>query len=497
MPYRLAGHNTLVLYGQIAQLNLLLKVLAQKVRLPNLVSNVREGNSLISGAEEELREYFGKNWQGKKPFNWTEAFKNVMDEGGFDVVIGNPPWGGDIDRDLEYFHAKYPATTREHTDSFKLFIEVSLRLARSGGLVSLIVPNTLLRQRRLKDVRSLLMQHQILAIVDLGENVFKGVTAPSCIFVVKKGKPTDSHHVRITDLSALPVDARIDALSTDTNLGNTYEQRRFLDNLDLEFVAILGRHDVPVVPLGEFDEFTCKDAGINYQRLNVGMQEKGKSDLADRLLYEGKRQRKQDKMYWKGSDIDRYWIAESTQRYCRPDFDAFIRPNEVVRLNRDVYQTVPKVLLRQTADHIIATIDYRGVWFGRSIIAILPERESDYGIEYLLGLLNSSYFKWLYQQLVHETGRVFAQVKLSKIEQLPIRSIAFDNPKEKKMHDSLVALVDKILDLNNKLSPIRDTPCNERDELLAQIEQTDKQIDDLVNDLYELTEEEKILSKSI
>ena len=63
------------------------------------------------------------------------------------------------------------------------------------------------------------------------------------------------------------------------------------------------------------------------------MQDKGKSNLADRLLYEGKRKQSGDKMYWKGADIDRYWIADSTARFCRPNYRQFILPNEVVRLN--------------------------------------------------------------------------------------------------------------------------------------------------------------------
>jgi hypothetical protein len=59
------------------------------------------------------------------------------------------------------------------------------------------------------------------------------------------------------------------------------------------------------------------------------------------------------------------------------------------------------------------------------------------------------------------------------------------------MHDDLVALVDKMLELNRRLSPIRNTPCNEHDELLREIERTDKEIDNLVYDLYGLTEEER------
>ena len=476
---------------EITRLNLLLRTLTAKGKLPYLSNNIREGNSLISGTEEELKGYFGDEWREKKPFNWKKEFKDIVADGGFDIVIGNPPWGGDIDKDLAYFHARYPATTQEHTDSFKLFIETNLRLVCNGGLVAMIVPNTLLRQRRLRDARSLLLQNQILALVDLGEDVFEGVVAPSCIFVVRKGKPADGHCVVTLDLSKLPIETKIDALRHDAKLGSVCEQRMFLENTDLEFVSMPKKYTVPVVPIGDLDEIVCKDAGINYQRVNVGMQEKGKSDLADRLLYEGKRQRKLDKMYWKGADIDRYWIADSTLQYCRPDFDDFIRPNEVIRLNDDVYSAVPKILLRQTADHIIATIDYRGVWFGRSIIAILPARKSGYKIEYFLGLLNSRYFEWFYRKLVHETHRVFAQVKLSKIKQLPIRRIDFDSPTDKKMHDALVALVDRMLKLNKHLAPIRDKYCNERDELLRDIERTDKEIDDIVYDLYGLTEEER------
>lgn len=475
---------------EIARLNLLLRALARREVLPSLADNVRQGNSLISGTEEELASYFGDKWREKKPFNWKQEFEDVIANGGFDVVIGNPPWGGNIDRDLGYFHAKYPATTKEHTDSFKLFIEASLRLVRNGGFVSLIVPNILLRQRRLRDVRALLLQNQILALVDLGEDVFKGVTAPSCIFVVRKGAPANDHRVLVFDLSKLPVEQKMDALRNELEFAVGCKQQTFLDNTDLEFVSMAKKYTVPAVPVGDFDEVVCRDAGINYQRVNVGMQEKGKTDLADRLLYEGKRQREQDKMYWKGTDIDRYWIAESTSRYCRPDFNAFIRPNEVIRLNEDVYRAVPKILLRQTADHIRATIDYQGVWFGRSIITILPTCKSDYKVEYFLGLLNSRYFAWLYHRLVHETGRVFAQVKLSKIKQLPVRRIDFDNHNEKKMHDDLVALVNKMLELNKELTVLSQFQTEERQAIEKRIQHTDEQIDKLVYKLYGLNENE-------
>ncbi|MBI4992944.1 MAG: N-6 DNA methylase [Candidatus Magasanikbacteria bacterium] len=95
---------------ELARLNLLLDALDTKAKLPNLAKNIKNGNSLISGTENELKKYFGENWRDKKPFNWQEEFPEVLRQGGFDVIVGNPPWGANIDKDVEYLEdycAKY------------------------------------------------------------------------------------------------------------------------------------------------------------------------------------------------------------------------------------------------------------------------------------------------------------------------------------------------------------------------------------------------------
>jgi hypothetical protein len=452
---------------EVTKLSLLLKVLEGETEetlgqqltlwreraLPDLGDNVKCGNSLI-GPEYFSSQLLPDEAEIRRinPFDWETGFPEVIAAGGFDVVIGNPPWGGDIDKQLDYFHSKYPATTQEHTDSFKLFIEGNVRLVRDGALVAMIVPNTLLRQRRIKDVRTFMLQNRILAVVDLGEDVFTGVVAPSCIFVLEKRQPAKNHQVQILNLSKVPNVEKARLFESGGYTELFVDQRAFQNNADLEFMTPLQRLAVPAVSLGNFSGLRCRDAGINYQRVNVGMQEKGKSDLSKRLLYTGKRHKAEDKMYWKGADINRYWIEDATERFCRPNCQDFIRPNEVVRLNEQVFNAAPKILLRQTADHIIATIDYKGVWFGRSVIAILPALQSSYRIEYFLGLLNSQYFRSLYNQIVQEKGRVFAQVKLSKIKQLPIPTINFDDPTDVARHDTMVALVERMLALHQKLA---------------------------------------------
>jgi len=488
---------------EVTKLSLLLKVLegesdetlkrqlsfVRERALPDLGNNIKCGNSLIGTdyfSEQLLPD--DEEMHRVNPFDWESEFSQIIKTGGFDAVIGNPPWGGDIDKQLSYLHAKYPESTQEHTDSFKLFIEGGLRLTRDKGVLSMIAPNTLLRQRRIRDVRSLMLQNQIIALVDLGEEVFDRVVAPSCIFVIEKAPCGRAHKVQTLNLGKLTNAEKAAYFEKNGHAGMLVEQSTFSDNADLEFAATTKRFRVPVIALGKLKDFECKDAGINYQRVRVGMQEKGKSDLSERLLYEGNRRKASDQMYWKGSDIDRYRIAESTTRFCRTNYKGFIRPNEVVHLGENIYKVTPKILLRQTADHIIAVLDQKGVWFGRSIIAIVPSISTKYRTEYLLGLLNSKYLCSLYHELAHETGRVFAQVKLAKLKQLPIRSINFSNPQEKSKHDKMVALVERMMGLHQRLAKTK----GEADKLPLhrQIHATDREIDRLVYDLYELTEEE-------
>jgi type I restriction-modification system DNA methylase subunit len=487
---------------EVAKLSLYIKILegenqeslqnlhSPQHALPNLGENIKCGNSLIgTDYYDNSRSPSIEQLTHINPFDWNNEFLDIMEAGGFDAVIGNPPWGGDIDKELSYFHKKYPATTKEHTDSFKLFIEKAIILGCDKSLISMIIPNTLLRQNRLKDARELILTQSIISLIDLGEDVFKGVIAPSCIIVINKQAPNNNHKTICANLSQVTATEKGGKLDNIQPFSSSQKQSDFKSNVDFEFCQSFNPSRVSTIPIGNFDGLECKDAGINYQRVGVGMLEKGKSDLADRLLYEGERQKPQDQMYWKGTDIDRYWIAKNTNRFCRTNYKDFIRLNEVVRLNKEVYGIAPKILVRQTADHIIAAIDYNGVWFGRSILTLVPAKiDTSYKLEYFLGLLNSKYFEWLYNALVQEKHRVFAQVKLSKVSQLPIRLIDFNNHNDKIKHDNIVVQVRKMMNLVKQLKNAN----VEHEKILfkRQIEVTERLINNLVYDLYDLSPEE-------
>jgi len=488
---------------EVTKLSLLLKVLeganAAEVQgelalrhhaLPDLSDNIKCGNSLVGpDIRKQFPDLAAEELERINPFDWQAEFKDVFKQGGFDAVIGNPPWGADIDNEMLYFHAKYPKSTTQHTNSYKLFVDLACGLTKPAGLASMIIPNSLLRQPRTVDVRKLLLERTLIVVVDLGEDVFVNVEQPTCIFVVRNEKPTGESAFDVRDLHAVVPAEKASRLTDSTFLNTIRSYSEVSASVDLEFIRDSVRIVEHGMQLGDLSDFKLKDAGINYQRTNVGMRVKGNSDLSDRLLYEGKRQKKTDKMYWKGSDINRFSIEQETERFCRTNLKDFVKENEVVHLSAKVYDTAPKILIRQTADRIIATIDYQGIWFGRSVIAVVPvPNNPSHAAEYLLGLLNSTYLNTVYQGIVREKGRVFAQVKLGKIKQLPIRTINFKDETDKSRHDKMVKLVERMLELN-KLLPEQKTP-GAREKMERQIAATDREIDELVYELYGLTAEE-------
>jgi len=193
--------------------------------------------------------------------------------------------------------------------------------------------------------------------------------------------------------------------------------------------------------------------------------------------------------YIRGSDINRYctqwdpshWISYG-QWLAEP------RKSEN-------FDSKEKIIIRQTGDSLIATLDQEQFLCLNNTHTI-NLKNTRYDLRYILALINSHLMNCYYQSLNPEKGEALAEVKATNVKQLPIRRIDFDNPKDKKIHDDLVALVDKMLELNKQLAPIRNTPSSERDELVSEIERADAEIDQKVYELYGLTEEERQVIES-
>ncbi|NCS99866.1 hypothetical protein GW765_02695, partial [Candidatus Parcubacteria bacterium] len=144
-----------------------------------------------------------------------------------------------------------------------------------------------------------------------------------------------------------------------------------------------------------------------------------------------------------------------------------------------------KIVWRQTADTIYATImDFTG-YFGKTIHAglIRPEYEKKFSYEYALAIFNSKYINFIYRQKVLETGKVFPQVKLKYLRDLPF--VVGTKSQQKK----IIELVKKMLALNKEFRQIIENSDQWR-KLKDEIIKIDKKIDEEVYKLYRLGEED-------
>jgi hypothetical protein len=159
----------------------------------------------------------------------------------------------------------------------------------------------------------------------------------------------------------------------------------------------------------------------------------------------------------------------------------------------------PKIMLPDISYSPKAYYDSDAYYCLKTIYIILKNNNMPYNLMYITGIINSKMMEFFFRSRfssMHMQGG-YLRFRKQFIERLPICQIDFDNPTQKAMHDKLVSLVEKMLKFNKKLSPIRDVFSHEKDELVKEIEKIDKEIDNLVYTLYDLTEEEiKIIEGS-
>jgi type I restriction-modification system DNA methylase subunit len=169
---------------EIAKLSLWLRTAQPNRKLNDLNNNIKCGNSLIDNPAVA----------GDKAFNWHEAFPQVFEKGGFDVVIGNPPYVqlqsmGEMSETLK--NCGYE-TFDKGADLYCIFTERGYNLLKKGGLQSFIMPNKWMLVAYGKPLRQFLSKTGLLQVLNFGDiQFFEGAATIVCIFVSQKSEPLD------------------------------------------------------------------------------------------------------------------------------------------------------------------------------------------------------------------------------------------------------------------------------------------------------------------
>ena len=198
---------------EIARLNLWLIGLNSRVSLPDLSANILVGNSLLDPAVQAdsatLQLFFGADWQQRKPILWKNAFPQQMAAGGFDIIVGNPPYvriQNMKDQLEKKFYAEYFGAATGGFDLSVAFVEMALKLLKPGGVVGLIVSNALLRSNYAEHLRRRLTQDGVVKhVVDFTDQlVFRGIGAYTCLMFLQKPGPSSPKATSIFSLKSIP-----------------------------------------------------------------------------------------------------------------------------------------------------------------------------------------------------------------------------------------------------------------------------------------------------
>ena len=450
-----------------------------KKHIDDIIDNIIRYKLENENNTEGLKKYEENINQKTKPyFLWKLEFAKVFREnGGFDVVIGNPPYGANIDEMTELFEKLYPMTSKGFKDIYKYFFDCSIsKLLNNNGILSFITPNTYFLQPRYKDLRTLLLKKNIIHLINLGENVFNAVVPTAISFIMNTSYKENYAIILLDATQKSKFNGSLYSLSS-----KVVYQSEFIDNSNHLFTFSTRNLNQNEVFLSEILEM--KDGGFKYQRINVGLSQKGKSDLAERIFYKGTQKNNRDIPIYIGKDIlsGGYGLNVKDQQYLVYNYKNILHPNEITYYNKELMDKDVKIIWRQTAPYFIGCILNGSMWFCNTIQGgyMKDSHAENISPYYLLSLLNSKYLRYLYAQNVKENGRVFPQVKLEKLRTLPIKII---NLSEQEPFIGMSLCISNIKHSN----PTADTS------------ELETQIDQMVYGLYGLTDEEiKIVEESI
>ena len=389
-------------------------------------------------------------------FEWRFEFPEVLnDDGdfvGFDVVIGNPPYvyrNAEIEGLKEYFKKQYFNTTGNF-DLYKFFIELSLKITKDDGFNSLITNSSFLLQTSYEKTRKFLLDYSFIHnLVPLGGSVFEEATVDSAIYILQKSKFNGNETLVTNPVSPIEV--------TDTPSYPIF-QDRFLKNEFYVFDYLLSDIEYKIVDklISKFPKIeTSYDFGVG---INTGY-------IKSELTAETKLDDRYHPMV-PGTGVSKYGKIE-TDGFIMYDKEFVKSKGKLGRtLPDERFFTEPKILIVRTRnitlkERIIASIDYEKKYNLNRISNIVSKNGNS--IEGLLGVLNSNLFNWLYSK------RYFDY----EIKPIYLRNSPLCNTNDKELNQ-LVKLI------------IETRKTNEN----ADISQLKSEIDKVVYQLYNLTEEE-------
>jgi type I restriction-modification system DNA methylase subunit len=452
--------------------------------LPTLDENIKSGNSLVDIDYYSGQIDFGDE-RKVKPFNWPKGFAEIFKQGGFDVVIGNPPYGATFNNNEKgYLTGKYYVSEGNY-ESFSFFIEKAFYLLRPNGFLGYIIPDTWFTIKSALKLRKFILQEfEIEEIRMLNENVFKSAKVDVCTFILNKSKSDKGFKVQIYDKDA----TELDMTNANYKEVNAFTKKEILNDPELSFRFKQNKKSKKLIDKIAKQEFTLEDfclvgAGCKPYEIGKGNPPQSKKMLEGKVYTSSKKVDKSYRLMLRGADIARFYVQKEEDEWLSyGEWLAAPRNPELFNNPRLLFQSIrnPKLKRRLVGTYI----DDKSV--NNNSITNIILKTPNQSLKLFLGILNSDLINWYFA-----VNYNIVNIDPRYLKMLPIPNIKTENESLKKV---IIESVDKLLELYREL--LTTGLATKQETIKNKIDFFESRLNESVYNLYKLTDEEVTAIKS-
>ena len=536
---------------EVTKLSLLLKVLEGETdqslslgllsfsdrALPNLAENIKCGNSLI-GPDYFTGKLIAHPEEMKRvnPFDWSEGFPDATKAGGFDCIIGNPPyiriqtmkeWAP---LEVEIYKELFRAGGTGNYDIYVVFIEQGLKLLNPKGQLGFICPHKFFNSHYGEPVRAIIAKGKHLShVAHFGDQqVFDGATTYTCLLFLSKSPSAQCRFLKITDLTAWRASGagtegtvkakQVVASEWNFVIGNGAALFERLAKMPVKlghiatgiFVGLQTSADTVFlfkdfkpqrkgtmeVLSAELGEAVPIESAILKQVIRSGSIGRYHATPTALVLFPYEVKDCEARLYTPKEMQGRFPLA---WEYLTRNRDLLVGRehgkfrsawHQLYPKNLGVWEQ-PKVMIPYMLTDLTAYLDREDAFYFVNVTTGgfgVTSDEKAGSLEYLCGLLNSRLLDFYLKRVTTPFHGGYFAANKQFIELLPIRPIDFTDAKDRAAHDRMVLLVNSMLGLHKQLATAKSAA--QKTMIQRQIDATDAEIDRLVHDLYGLTAEE-------
>jgi type I restriction-modification system DNA methylase subunit len=421
---------------EIAQLALWLRTAQPRRKLNTLNQNIKCGNSLISDPAIA----------GEKAFNWQEEFPQVFEKGGFDVVIGNPPYVFAREKVSEeeknYYTYKYESA-KYQVNTYIIFMEQALLLARKNAVIGLIVPNSWLMTYSGEALRKLFIEKaSVDKIVNLYGKSFEDASVETVITIIENKESRSDQEIEIL---------KVNENSKSFDFLHSKMQKDFSKNKGYEFLVFQDDESESIIEKIQqdckgLDEVACVKAGLQAYEKGKGIPKQSAEDVKSRPYDYTYKYNEDTYKYLDGSNVLRYAFTWTGQWLW---YGNHLAAPRTINLFTD-----EKIVVREITSefpHCLNAVYIRDTYlYNRSNIAIIKREGVDISLKFILVLLNSTLLSFYFKKNTAKAERkLFPKIILNDLRLFPIKAIPLVD------QQPFIALADKMLSLNKDLQEKR------------------------------------------